>query len=434
MISNWSSQTFVWPRKVENEQVEKRSVLFLQNRQSGDVFTHDSTSKIAAKCAALVFARPLHSLAKTAYHCCLPLSMFFEIRSALHENRSVLQAVGRNLADVVRTPLYGLALTILAVVGLLFGLVCSERIYDIRAIAGRLEAHLNWGALRTSTTLAPCFQPFALSSWNSTRHDDTDYSAVSEEWGIAKANLSRATLLRGAYCYSKDVRRKMREIESRENNLGFVYRMLNPQNVPIYLIGSVHAGTQAMAKNPHILSLIDQSKELITELEDSWISRVSYWFQTINPFSRLKYSMDREWVAYAKKKGIRQVGLESLSDQVKINQRLNQTLNNWSTHVVYTSQARETLKTPRDKLRYELVSAWQNGDEAELNRIAIETMHPAMRQVLLVERNQKWLASGLLEKIQNTQQPLCVVVGAAHLFGPDGLLNSLAYSRSKQVI
>ncbi len=69
--------------------------------------------------------------------------------------------------------------------------------------------------------------------------------------------------------------------------------------------------------------------------------------------------------------------------------------------------------------------AWRAGDAATIERITLADLKtdPAMYQRLLVARNQTWLPK--LEALFNRRGHAFVVVGAAHLVGPDGLLSLL---------
>lgn len=72
-----------------------------------------------------------------------------------------------------------------------------------------------------------------------------------------------------------------------------------------------------------------------------------------------------------------------------------------------------------------IVSAWQRGDAAALEQTLLGGFkpYPAAYQSLIVERNQNWMPQ--IEKCLARQTPCLVVVGAAHLVGPDGLLTLL---------
>jgi uncharacterized protein YbaP (TraB family) len=72
-----------------------------------------------------------------------------------------------------------------------------------------------------------------------------------------------------------------------------------------------------------------------------------------------------------------------------------------------------------------LADAWQAGDSPAVERIVLQDLKqdPQMYQRLLVERNRNWLPK--LEALFARRGHAFVVVGAAHLVGPDGLLAML---------
>jgi uncharacterized protein YbaP (TraB family) len=72
-----------------------------------------------------------------------------------------------------------------------------------------------------------------------------------------------------------------------------------------------------------------------------------------------------------------------------------------------------------------LADAWKAGDAPTVERIVLADLKddPVMYQRLLVERNQNWLPK--LEALFSRSGRAFVVVGAAHLVGPDGLLSVL---------
>ena len=69
-----------------------------------------------------------------------------------------------------------------------------------------------------------------------------------------------------------------------------------------------------------------------------------------------------------------------------------------------------------------IVATWRRGDAATLERSLMPGLkkYPAAYQSLIVERNNNWMPQ--LEKCLARTTPCMVVVGAAHLVGPDGLL------------
>src|SRR4051794_12451982 len=72
-----------------------------------------------------------------------------------------------------------------------------------------------------------------------------------------------------------------------------------------------------------------------------------------------------------------------------------------------------------------LGEAWKSGDVGTMERIALADVKsdPAMYQRLLVERNRNWMPK--LEALFARRGRALVVVGAAHLIGPDGLIAML---------
>jgi uncharacterized protein YbaP (TraB family) len=72
-----------------------------------------------------------------------------------------------------------------------------------------------------------------------------------------------------------------------------------------------------------------------------------------------------------------------------------------------------------------LGDAWKTGDAAAVERIALADIKsdPLTYQRLLVERNKNWMPK--IEALFARRGKALVVVGAAHLIGPDGLLAML---------
>jgi uncharacterized protein len=72
-----------------------------------------------------------------------------------------------------------------------------------------------------------------------------------------------------------------------------------------------------------------------------------------------------------------------------------------------------------------LANAWKAGDAPTVERIVLQELRqePRMYQRLLVERNKNWMPK--IEALFSRKGRAFVVVGAAHLVGPDGLLAQL---------
>ena len=72
-----------------------------------------------------------------------------------------------------------------------------------------------------------------------------------------------------------------------------------------------------------------------------------------------------------------------------------------------------------------LADAWKQGDVTTIERIVLQDVkqEPQMYQRLLVDRNRNWLPK--IEALFARAGRAFVVVGAAHLVGPDGLIQML---------
>jgi hypothetical protein len=72
-----------------------------------------------------------------------------------------------------------------------------------------------------------------------------------------------------------------------------------------------------------------------------------------------------------------------------------------------------------------MIAAWQRGDTAGLEKTVLTSFkeYPEAYTSLIVDRNRAWVPQ--LEKCLSRPMPCFVVVGAAHMVGPDGLLNLL---------
>jgi len=130
--------------------------------------------------------------------------------------------------------------------------------------------------------------------------------------------------------------------------------------------------------------------------------------------------LDRHFYDQARANGTQVQGLETAAFQIS---RLD--------GMTMEQQERllsETLKDLDNELTNltTLVQAWKAGDAAEIERIVLADVkqNPLMYERLLVERNRNWLPE--LEKLVARPRPAFVVVGAAHLVGPDGLIALLA--------
>jgi hypothetical protein len=137
---------------------------------NGDILEDCRKRKIWIKCLLLNMGYPLAGFNKTLYHALLPLSIPVEIFKGVQEGiqhndapkqiaAKVLRNMARNIADIIRTPLYTIALTIVTLSATIIGIFAPRKLYQLRALAGRIELTLNWGDKESPWILANCFQP-----------------------------------------------------------------------------------------------------------------------------------------------------------------------------------------------------------------------------------------------------------------------------------
>ena len=131
--------------------------------------------------------------------------------------------------------------------------------------------------------------------------------------------------------------------------------------------------------------------------------------------------LDKHFYDRAKAAGKTIIGLETAESQIDRLDKMSESLQEQLllSSLSEADTARNSLKT--------IVSAWQRGDSKELEKTLLSdfTQYPAAYRSLIVERNQNWIPQ--IDACLMRAQPCMVVVGAAHLVGPDGLLTLLQH-------
>jgi len=125
--------------------------------------------------------------------------------------------------------------------------------------------------------------------------------------------------------------------------------------------------------------------------------------------------IDRHFFDRAKDSGMKRQGLETMAFQLDQFDSLSPKLQE------------ELLKTTMEDLDKEvngvkeMAQAWQFGNVAALEKMTLSELQevPELYQKLLVERNHNWIPH--IETCLKQNAGCFVVVGAAHLVGPDGL-------------
>jgi uncharacterized protein YbaP (TraB family) len=131
------------------------------------------------------------------------------------------------------------------------------------------------------------------------------------------------------------------------------------------------------------------------------------------------YGLDRHFYDRAKADGKAIEGLETLDEQLSLFDGLT---GDEQDHLL--AESLEDADTELASVTA-LADAWKRGDAPAVERIVLADMKedPELYRRLLVDRNRAWLSR--LEALAPRPGHAFVVVGAAHLVGPDGLLAML---------
>jgi uncharacterized protein len=129
--------------------------------------------------------------------------------------------------------------------------------------------------------------------------------------------------------------------------------------------------------------------------------------------------LDKHFYDQAKADGKTTQGLETAEYQIS---RLDGLSMEQQEHLL--SESLKEADSEKANMK-KLVDAWRTGDSAAVERIVLADLkaEPVLYQRLLVERNRNWLPK--IEAAFARPKHALVVVGAAHLVGPDGLLAAL---------
>jgi uncharacterized protein len=129
--------------------------------------------------------------------------------------------------------------------------------------------------------------------------------------------------------------------------------------------------------------------------------------------------VDRYLANQAKRLGKPTRGLETLEFQIGLLDQLSKK--------DQESMLRETVSELDllDKNINEIVQSWLKGDGDLLAKLLLAGMieYPELHRKIIVDRNRRWLPD--IENLIQQESGAMVVVGAAHLVGPDGVIEML---------
>lgn len=158
------------------------------NVNTGDIFLDCRKRKIFCKHLTLLVLRPMHTLIKTLWHATIVAPLIKEVVLVVLKKQD-LKGLTKNtfhsLCDIVRTPPYGLAITITHLTAIIFACISPNSLYKTRTFAGNLERAM----LRAETTqteslwwLSSCFSPMRniAQKFNKTISTDLNRNLIDE--------------------------------------------------------------------------------------------------------------------------------------------------------------------------------------------------------------------------------------------------------------
>ncbi|NVN91281.1 MAG: TraB/GumN family protein [Desulfuromonadales bacterium] len=144
---------------------------------------------------------------------------------------------------------------------------------------------------------------------------------------------------------------------------------------------------------------------------------------TVMEFMKLgvtQQGVDQFFHGLATRDGKRVEGLETAEEQ--INYIVSMADGNEDDFVTYSINELNTIKQ-----QFEIMAdAWRKGNTEKLNALMtteLKTRQPKLYKKLITDRNRNWLP--LIDAYQKTPRTEFILVGAAHLVGPDGILEAL---------
>jgi len=172
----WCRIVCLWKEPGPEGTVRTHLFFPLLDKSNGDVYSDDGKGMIYAKFACQLFLQPIDLLIKILYHLVFPISLPHIIYKTTHPTTrrdleswigmSTKRQIGvclkkslESILDIVRTPMFGIAMIIVAVAALLIGPWAPKFLYDCRKAYGKLLQRL-YRTHRWYETSGNCMQNF----------------------------------------------------------------------------------------------------------------------------------------------------------------------------------------------------------------------------------------------------------------------------------
>ena len=160
----WGRLITEWSEKNPKGTLLKHTYAACVDGETGGLFNDCNLSLIFKKCLTQLLVRPFHSIAKTIYHASF-IPLFVELPDLYYGKKPIKQLLNTavlTFTDIIRTPLYGIALIAASAYVLARAIFDPATLYNGRKLIGEIEEEANRGLKHTDWTLTHCFQPYPI--------------------------------------------------------------------------------------------------------------------------------------------------------------------------------------------------------------------------------------------------------------------------------
>lgn len=195
---DWGGLKVTWS-EVNGEKKIEHLYQYNVNLKTGDLYLDCTKAKLVSKCMVYVLIKPFMFAAKTLGHLSgisLAVGIYQEVQKIKNEEKDGnkislkdktvrhLNVLKNELCDIVRTPIYGVALTAIGLVGATVAPFAPKSfIFKVVETIGKIEVLLNRGNKESGWILFACFLPIQTinslntleTGWGSWNYKNTEY-------------------------------------------------------------------------------------------------------------------------------------------------------------------------------------------------------------------------------------------------------------------
>ncbi|MBA3236900.1 MAG: hypothetical protein H0T62_00935 [Parachlamydiaceae bacterium] len=163
------------------------------NVETGEIFKGDERYSIYAKHIASLIGRPIHLCIKTLWHASIIGPVLYELKMLYTGEQTQDQFeenIKNSFIDIIRTPLYGIAMLATQIAGIILGIFCPNVLYYTRDYVGRMERYLlrveeldqEYCSFSPYKSITPCFSPNShfMRVRDVSRENFPIYSAIND--------------------------------------------------------------------------------------------------------------------------------------------------------------------------------------------------------------------------------------------------------------